>query len=80
MLYVKLQAPPPLDATRKFVCSYFDNSEEDFREEVARLAAVNPYSILAGLAGIEALLVDTVGADWASDRQDGPPTSGRRKT
>ena len=61
LLYAKLHAPPdpPVDAARKFLHSFFaEESWEDAREQIASLAAVNTRSILAGLAGIEALLAD----------------------
>jgi len=61
MLQAKLNAPPdpPLEAAKKFFNTFFsDESWEEAREGIASLAAFNPRSILAGLAGVEGLLAD----------------------
>ena len=64
-LRAALDAPPdpPLEATRKFLQSYC--SDEDSLAtivwQVGEMIAVNPRTVLAGLAGIEGLLADQPG-------------------
>jgi hypothetical protein len=52
--------PPPLEATRAFLRSYVADADglAEIHAQIARLAAVNPRSIVRALQGIEALLAD----------------------
>lgn len=61
MLQAKLNAPPdpPLEAAAKFLRSFFaDDSWEEAKERLTKLASRNTRAILAGLAGVEGLLAD----------------------
>jgi len=63
----RLNAPPsaPIEASRKFLQSYCSDAEslQEIRNHVARMLAVNPRTVLAGLAGIEGLLVNPPSED-----------------
>ena len=59
MLQTRLNAPPapPVEAAGKFFRAFFaDDSWEEARERIIKLAGFNPRSIIAGLTGIESLL------------------------
>jgi hypothetical protein len=52
--------PPPLEATRAFLRSYVADADslKEIHGDIARMAAVNPRSVVRGVEGIEALLAD----------------------
>jgi hypothetical protein len=58
----KLDAPPapPLEATREFLHSYVSDatSMDWVRQDVRRMIAINPRTVLQGLSGIERLLAE----------------------
>jgi hypothetical protein len=64
-LRARLNAPPdpPLEATRKFLQSYCSDADslDEIRSHVANMLAINPRTILEGLAGIEGVLANPTG-------------------
>src|SRR5438552_4061177 len=63
--------PPPLEVVRTFLRSYASDADgiEEIHAEIARMAALNPRSIVRALQGIEALLANppTEGTGAAGD-------------
>jgi hypothetical protein len=54
-----LHAPPepPLDATRRFLWTYYGDMDGRVEKRIARMAKNNSRTLLQGLAGIEGVLI-----------------------
>jgi hypothetical protein len=59
-LLARLAAPPPLEATRSFLRRYVSdaNGIEEIHQDIARMAAINPRTLVQAAEGIDALLAN----------------------